>query len=296
MIVRHPVVAFLVMVYTVNTAVALSPALTRRDLLPFDQAPYDWIGHTLGVALPAFIVTAALRGREGVRDLARRCLRWQVGLRWYGVALLGMPVATLLLAILFYGSAPLQLLADKWLLLFTLVLPHLALVILFSNVAEEIGWTGFLFDRVQERYSPLKASFIVAVPFALFHVPGYVVESTSLGEVFLFMGVLFIPQLASRVIVAWLYNNSARSLLIVGVFHCSFNVTSSDIAGEFSSAPSDEVFVLTSVIVILAAIVIAAVTKGRLSYRTNTVDWRLDVPALDELLYQRKRGPKTPLS
>ncbi|MGH2756767.1 MAG: CPBP family intramembrane glutamic endopeptidase [Actinomycetota bacterium] len=267
-IASHPVIAFLMMVYAVNIAVALSPALTRRDLLPFDQAPYDWIGHTLGVALPAFIVVAALRGRDGVRDLARRCLRWQVGLRWYVVALLGMPIATMLLAFLFYGMAPLQLLADKWSLLFTLVLPHLALVIIFSNLAEEIGWTGFLFDRMQERYSPLKASFVVAIPFALFHVPGYVVEATSFGEVLLFAAVLFIPQFASRVIVAWLYNNTARSLLIVGLFHCSFNVTSSDIAGEFTPAPAGDIFVLTSGFVILAAIVIAAVTKGRLSYGT----------------------------
>lgn len=269
MIIRHPVAVFLVMVYGVNIAVALSPALTRRDLLPFDQAPYDWMGHILGVALPAFVVTAALRGREGVRDLARRCLRWRVNLRWYIVALLGMPVATMLLAVIFYGAAPLQLLGDKWSLLFTLVLPHLVLVIIFSNVAEEIGWTGFMLDRVQERYSPLGASFIVAIPFALFHIPGYVVEFGSLGEVLLIAGVLFIPQLASRVIVAWLYNNTARSVLMVGLFHCSFNVTSSDIAGEFIPGPSGETFVLTSGFVVLAAIVIAAVTKGRLSQRDS---------------------------
>lgn len=267
MIVGHPVAAFLVMVYAVNIAVALSPALTRRDLLPFDQAPYDWLGHILGVALPAFVVTAALGGRDAVRNLARRCLRWRVDLRWYVAALLGMPVATLLLAIIFYGSAPLQLLGDKWSLLFTLVLPHLLVVIVFSNVAEEIGWTGFLLNRVQDRFTPLKASIIVAVPFALFHVPGYVVEFESLAEVLLIAGVLFIPQLASRVIAAWLYNNTGRSVLLVGLFHCSFNVTSSDVAREFIPGPSEETFVLTSGFVILAAIVIAAVTKGRLSYR-----------------------------
>jgi hypothetical protein len=39
LVVRHPVAAFLVMVYTVNTVVALVPLLTRRDILPFDLAP-----------------------------------------------------------------------------------------------------------------------------------------------------------------------------------------------------------------------------------------------------------------
>src|SRR5215207_9526125 len=61
LVARHPVAAFLVMVYTVNTAVALVPVLTRRDILPFDLAPYDSLGHIFGVALPAFLVVARRR-------------------------------------------------------------------------------------------------------------------------------------------------------------------------------------------------------------------------------------------
>ena len=83
------------MVFAVNIAVALSPVLNRRDLLPFAQAPYDWLAHILGSAVPAFVVTAAVHGRDGVRNLAGRCLRWRVGLRWYLIALLGLPVALL---------------------------------------------------------------------------------------------------------------------------------------------------------------------------------------------------------
>src|SRR4051812_10382627 len=93
LVARHPVAAFLVMVYTVNTAVALVPVLTRRDILPFDLAPYDSLGHIFGVALPAFIVVAAMSGKTGVRDLARRSLRWRVGVHWYLIALLGLPIA-----------------------------------------------------------------------------------------------------------------------------------------------------------------------------------------------------------
>jgi hypothetical protein len=70
-IARHPVAAFLVMVYAVNIAVALPPILTRRDLLPFDQAPYDWLGHIVGSALPAFLVLAAVHGSA--------CATWYIG-------------------------------------------------------------------------------------------------------------------------------------------------------------------------------------------------------------------------
>src|SRR3954464_12890896 len=96
LVARHPVVSFLVMVYSVNTAVALVPVLTRRDILPFDLAPYDSLGHIFGVALPAFIVVAATHGKVGVQDLAQGSLRWPVGVHWYLVAIFGVPVAVVL--------------------------------------------------------------------------------------------------------------------------------------------------------------------------------------------------------
>jgi uncharacterized protein len=267
-IAQHPVTFFLIMVYAINIAVALPPALTRRDLLPFDQAPYDWLGHILGSAVPAFVVTWTLSGRAGVRDLAGRCLRWRVGLRWYAAALLAMPVGTFALASVFYGTEPGEFLVQKWTLLFTTLIPHLLLVILFSNVAEEIGWTGFFLDRMQKRFNPLKAAFITAVPFALFHVPGYVVED-GVATAPILLGVLFIPQLASRFLVAWLYNSTQRSVLLVGLFHCAFNVTASTFSDKFIPGPEEDVFLFTSGIVIIAAVVIVIVTKGRLGYETS---------------------------
>jgi uncharacterized protein len=268
---QYPVASFLIMVYAVNVAVALPPPLTRRDLLPFDQAAYDWLGHILGSAVPAFVVTWALSGRAGVRELAGRCLRWRVGLRWYAAALLGMPMGTLLLASVFYGSEPASLLVQKWTLLFTILIPHLLLIILFSNVAEEIGWTGFFLDRMQKGFNPLKAAFITAVPFALFHVPGYVVEE-GVGTAPILLGVLFIPQLASRFLVAWLYNNTKRSVLLVGLFHCTFNVTASTFSDEFIAGPEEDVFLFTSGIVIVAAVIVVIVTKGRLAYESRAAD------------------------
>jgi uncharacterized protein len=270
-IAQYPVASFLVMVYAVNIAVALPPALTRRDLLPFDQAPYDWLGHIFGSAVPAFVVTWALSGRAGVWDLADRCLRWRVGLRWYAAALVAMPVGTFLLASHFYGAEPASLLVQKWTLLFTILIPHLLLVILFSNVAEEIGWTGFLFDRMQKRFNPSKAAFITAVPFALFHIPGYVVEE-GVATAPILLGVLFIPQLASRFLVGWLYNSTKRSVLLVGLFHCAFNVTVSTFSDEFIAGPEEDVFLFTSAIVITAAAVIVIVTKGQLGYESRASD------------------------
>src|SRR5256885_16408039 len=52
----------------------------------------------LGPALAALVVTAAAAGRSGVRQLARRILRWRIGWWWlvalFPLALLGLGYAT----------------------------------------------------------------------------------------------------------------------------------------------------------------------------------------------------------
>jgi membrane protease YdiL (CAAX protease family) len=269
LVARHPVATFLVMVYAVNSAVALSPLLTRRDILPFGLAPYDSLGHIFGVALPAFLVVAATGGQAGVRDLARRSLRWRVGVRWYLVALLGVPVAVMLVAGAIFGLAPLNALVDKWQLLFTVVLPKLLLLIVFYNVAEEVGWTGFLQDRLQDRHGPLKASVIVTLPFALFHLPSWMVEFdlglTQLHLALAVTGVFGISQLFGRVVIMWLYNNTNYSVLLVGMFHSSFNVTTSAF-GPFIPVPAGSTLLIAAPVLAVAAILIVVFTRGRLSY------------------------------
>jgi uncharacterized protein len=268
LVARHPVATFLVMVYAVNCAVALSSFLTRRDILPFDLAPYDSLGHIFGVALPAFLVVAAMHGRVGVRDLARRSLRWRVGARWYLVALFGVPVAAMLSASAIFGLAPLNALVDKWQLLLTVVLPQLLLLIVFFNLAEEVGWTGFLQARLQERHGPLKASVIVTLPFALFHLPGWMVEFelglAQLHLALLLTAVFGISQLFGRVIIMWLYNNTNYSVLLVGMFHSSFNVTTSAF-GPF--IPRETSFLIAIGVVAVAAVLLVVFTRGQLSYR-----------------------------
>src|SRR5262245_22668073 len=107
LIARHPVAAFLVMVYAITIIFAL--LRTRGDIpLPFDLSLWASLEHLFDCALPAFVVVAALKGRAGVRDFVRRSFKWRVAVRWYFVALLGLPVATVLCASAIFGRAPLQ--------------------------------------------------------------------------------------------------------------------------------------------------------------------------------------------
>src|SRR5207248_10426949 len=83
LVARHPVAAFLVMVYAVNIVLLLPPVLTRHDIWPFGQPLSDPLGHIFGSAVPALLVIAAMHARAAVRDLARLSRRCGVGPQLY---------------------------------------------------------------------------------------------------------------------------------------------------------------------------------------------------------------------
>jgi hypothetical protein len=64
---------------------------------------HGFVGGLLGVGVGAYLVPAALAGRDGVVDLARRSVRWRVPIRWYLVALFTVPVGATLISLAIYG-------------------------------------------------------------------------------------------------------------------------------------------------------------------------------------------------
>jgi hypothetical protein len=66
--------------------VAIRP-IAEADVLPYGLPLHGSLGGLLGVGFGAFVVTAALAGRDGIVDLGPRSVRWRVAVRWYLVAL-----------------------------------------------------------------------------------------------------------------------------------------------------------------------------------------------------------------
>jgi uncharacterized protein len=269
LVARHPVVAFLIMVYTFGWS-----TLIAADSVGLPFLLVSSLGVVFGLALPAFLVTAATSGKAGVRALLGRCLMWRVGIGWYLLALLGLPLVTLLVANVFLGTAPLEALAQKWPLFFTMFLPSIFIPLVITHLFEETGWTGFMQDTLQDRRGPLLASILVAPAFALFHLPLIFLEAPritlALVPVALFqIAVQAIASIFFRVAIMWLYNGTGRSVLIVALFHSSFNsVTGSEYATRFVKEiiPGPAAVPIGLAVVAVGAVLITVFTRGRLAY------------------------------
>jgi hypothetical protein len=83
-----------------------------------------------------------------------------------------------------------------------------------------------------------------------------------------FLGILAILQMFARIVMMWLYNATGFSVLLVGLFHSSFNATTAQngFAGEFIPEPAAYGLLMPSAVVAVAAVLIVVLTKGRLAY------------------------------
>jgi hypothetical protein len=111
---RRPVLAFMVIGLGPYFLIVAIPPIVNAEILLFDLPLHGILGGALGVGVGAFVVTAAVAGRDGVVDLARRGTRWRVPMRWYLVALFTVPVGATLISLAIYGSTALASPAGGW--------------------------------------------------------------------------------------------------------------------------------------------------------------------------------------
>lgn len=281
---RHPLVSFFVLAYLGAWVFLLVPILFDSGLglipvtLPVPALLFFIPASIGGPTLAAFVVTRSVDGKEGTRELRRRVLRWRVGIQWYLLALFGLPAIYFLAAGVVFGTAPLQAFIEKWPLLFTSYLPNVVVLFLLVSVWEEIGWTGFALPRLQDKYGALLASVVLGVLWALWHLPAYFVAGQvvdqkiglhDLDRLLYLLPLLILMAIPSRIVMTWLYNSAMASVLIVTLFHASWDITNSRIIPSFMP---EMVRMFTNNEVIYAifwvlAVLLIVLTKGRLSQR-----------------------------
>lgn len=100
-------------------------------------------------------------------------------------------------------------------------------VFVFGPLPEEMGWRGIVLDRLQERMSALNASWILAIAWALWHVPLFFIEGTyqnGLGVGSRRFWIFFADLVPLTIIITWVYNHTNRSTLSAVLVHFSGNM------------------------------------------------------------------------
>ena len=133
-------------------------------------------------------------------------------------------------------------------------------------------------DRIRVRPIPrssgtLRAALLTTVFFWLFHIASLYVETRSWATTALVLGIFLLPHLGSRLITGWLYNSAGSSVLIAGSFHSMHNaIVNPTGLVAVVALPQFEVLVIMAGIVVLAAVIIAVTTGGRLGLRRSESD------------------------
>lgn len=219
---QYPLVAYFCLAYAISWLL----------WLPLVAAAEGWIGPvsrywhlvgSLGPALAALVFAGLMEGRAGVQQIYRGMVKWRVSRLWWAIAI-GGPPAIFGIAILiarWLGSpwpdwGKVTQVAEYpqlgWLAL-------LVAEIIFYGYGEEVGWRGYVLPRLQSRYSALWASFLISIGWSLWHLPLFLVN-----ESYRQMGIggaigWYFSMLTGAILMTWLYNSTAGSILLLAIFH-----------------------------------------------------------------------------
>jgi uncharacterized protein len=246
---RHPITSFLVLAYTLSWACWLPLALRGAVVQQGDPWPTHMIG-LLGPAAAAVLVTAAADGPRGLRDLWGRTHRWRVPPVWYVVCAstlaLGLAVSMLTDANSRWANAASYSGAPNLGLLLTFVL-----VLLVNGFGEETGWRGFLADRLLPRHGLVVTSLMVAVGWGLWHLPLFFLVESFRGLGLALVGWSF-GLACGSLVLTWMYDKAGRSILVVALWHTSYNFASG--TALMDGLPA--IVTSTAVMILAAAIVL----------------------------------------
>jgi membrane protease YdiL (CAAX protease family) len=233
-----------------------------------------------GPTLASFVVTAITTGKVGVRQLLRRYVLWRVGLRWYLLVLLGIPLFQLAFASIFLGIAPLTAFIHEWPLYFTTFLPQVLLITFAVQIWEEGGWSGYAVPNLQKRFGAFRAALILGALWGLWHLPVFLVPGqifatrVDLITIIVQLGITVIGAVLIRIIMNWVFNNTQGSILIAILFHASLdacNGASVYITHLLTASQLGFYGLATLLVPLVASVVLLIFTRGRLSYKPDRV-------------------------
>lgn len=224
----------------------------------------------VGPMLSGYIMIRTLEGKEAWRNIRKSFRLVRVGLKWYIFALLIIPALMFFGVVLLNGGMP----AFQGLtFLFFATHPLYMVAVFFGGgpFPEEIGWRGFALPQMQSKFGPLKATLLIGVLWALWHLPHFLTPAqkggpgSDLSLLYVNLPIFIVMCLAISIILTWVYNCNHGNLFIVMLVHASINTFS--LIQPYLANPdlksSDLIFMIG---LVLFALILLFLTHGKLGY------------------------------
>jgi len=277
---RRPLTAFLVLTFTLAYPLVSLPILASHGVIPGGSlprtlhiAPDELAGFLMVVSIfpAAVLVTWCAEGSEGVKRLLRRMSRWRVGVGWWLLLLVGLPVLATALALVL-GDSPRSI--DPAGVFFS-QLGFLLVNFIVTNLWEEAGWAGFLQTRLERRHNLFLAAVLTAVPFAFMHWPLAFFGDFTASSLLVALIAYFLLGLIFRPMIGVFLRGTRDSVLAVAVLHSVFNRTANENGIVAHLVEGDARGVATPLAVIVLTTLTAVVIRRRL-----TRAYRVELDAL----------------
>jgi membrane protease YdiL (CAAX protease family) len=186
----------------------------------------QWMPGLSASALMAFCPMAAaliLVYREnrtvGVTELLRKAFDFRriKSKRWYVPILLLMPgVSVAVYALMRWMNIPLP---PPQIPLLPTLLMFLAFFV--GALGEELGWSGYVLDPLQDRWSALRAGVSLGLVAVIWHlVPLFQMHRSPA-----WIAWWCLYAMGARILIVWLYNNTGKSVFGVTLFHATLNLS-----------------------------------------------------------------------
>lgn len=225
---RASVVTFVLLTFTATWTLWI----TASAFLPSSLA----FASLAGTIMPAVIALWLTRSESerSFADLVARLFKWRVSVRYYVFALAFMAVVKLSAAALY------RLGTGQWPPFGTTALVVLLIAVLFSTpvqAGEEIGWRGFMLQRLAARIGFAWASLLVGLAWATWHLPMFFMPGGDMLGLSFPVFVLMVTALS--VSLAWLYRGTGGSLLLPMIMHAAINNTTGIVPSRGPADPGN---------------------------------------------------------